>query len=176
MVSPTLWNGQTFGQSILTRSKAATKSILLQHVPTTAETLRLFYGIGYVSSCVHDRRLHAKLHLKTNSQTGVAVQLMTRAWSVLAKSFGWGNVLAAYYFYFIYDGKKALLIVMMSRGDGSSSVLQRTLRIVVGRTVKTEVKVDRAAWRPFVALNHAMRLLRLQFFSHFHALLGHSAV
>lgn len=78
-VSPTLLRGKTLLQSVFTKRRKVVKNIPSQYVPAATEALLLFHGNAYVSGCLQERRLHAKVHRKTRSRNGVTVQLATRA-------------------------------------------------------------------------------------------------
>lgn len=84
-VSPTFLNGRLFSQSVLTRKRKAEKSILQQYVPIASRALLLFRSSALVSTCMQERRPHANLHWKKGSRTGLAMQAVTRALSVLQK-------------------------------------------------------------------------------------------
>lgn len=82
---------------------------------------------------------------------------------------GLGNFQTAYWRSPIYDGRRALIHVLMSLSDGLSSGTQRASPQGVERPVKTELKVDKSVWMGSEAVLHAMPLLNLQVLRHLHA-------
>lgn len=110
--------GNTFLQSVGNEKQAPAKNSLLQSVTKITEVLLLLHSNGYTNSCLQDHRLHAKLHCKSGSQTGVAAQLVTKTWRALSKSTGLGSFQTAYRHYFPYDSRKALVHVLMAREEG----------------------------------------------------------
>lgn len=67
-------------------------------------------------------RLFAKLHRKRGGRAGLETQFLTRAYTALTMSVSLGSIEAAYFSYFIYDKKTALLHVLELRSDGFSSL------------------------------------------------------
>lgn len=84
---------------------------------------------------------------------------------------GLGSSGTTYSPHFIYDKNMALLHVTVSRSDVFLPGGQRTSIDGVRHPVTTEVEIEKAAWERFKAMDPAMDLLNLQFFSHFRALL-----
>lgn len=82
----------------------------------------------------------------------------------------------AYILYLIYDGKTALRRSIMSRSHGFPPMSQRISLDGVGNPAETENGVDKAVWKRFAAVDHAMRLLALQFLKHFYALLSNNSL
>lgn len=97
-----------------------------------------------MSSCLQDFFLHAELHCKTKSQTGVAVQLLTRACGALSKSIGLGSFQTGHWAFFINDNKTALLHVLMFRSDCFVPCSQQESPREVQRPVKTEKEGGKA--------------------------------
>lgn len=140
-------NVSTFVHSILAKKKAAAKISPLQSVPTTIETLLHFQGTKYESSCLQNRRLHAKPHWKTRIWTGVAADLVRRARSALSKSTGLERFQTVYQPYFFYESRTLLLHVLPTHADGFlPSSLHRSLN-GVQCPATTEVGLDSAAWK-----------------------------
>lgn len=61
------------------------------------KALLLAQGTAKMSSCVAERRFRAELHWKTGSRTGIAMLLVTRAWSPLTRSVCWENLETMYF-------------------------------------------------------------------------------
>lgn len=158
-------------QSIPTKNSAAAKTSFLQSILTDTCALILFHGTGYVSSCIKERRFHAKLRWKTGSWIKVAAQLAKSAWSALSKSVDLENCQTVSRSSLIYDSGTVLLHAPMSRKDGFSTRSQREPLNGAERPVTTE-EIDVAALERSGAVDHTMCLFNLQFFSHPHALLG----
>lgn len=120
---------------------------------------------------MQDLCLHAKLHCKTESLTGLAVQFVTRA---LSQST-WG-VFRLFSPHLIYDGKTALLHVKKSCSAGFSPRYQRESVGAGEGPMTTQKEADRTAWELSGATDHAMRLFTQQFYSHLNALLGSNSL
>lgn len=110
-------NGTTLLQCVLAKKKAVANTSLPQFVPTSMEALLHFDGTAYVNTCLQKRLLHAKLHWKSRSQIAVAVQLVTTAWSALSRSIGLEDLQIAYWTYFIYGSRTALLQDLLQHSD-----------------------------------------------------------
>lgn len=72
-------SGSTFLQSDQTNKNAAAKTSLVQSVLTVTEALLLFYNFGYVNNCLQSRLFFKKVHWKTGSCVGMAIQKGKRA-------------------------------------------------------------------------------------------------
>lgn len=78
-----LLSGSTSSLTALPKKKAAESTILPQSVSTITEALLIFQGTGYVSECMQERCIHARLHWNTEGGTTVAGQLVnTLIWDV----------------------------------------------------------------------------------------------
>lgn len=69
-----------------------------------------------------------------------------------------------------------MLHLTLLRSNGFSPVLRPAALHGVPRLLKTKEEVKKAAWKHFVAVNDAIRLLTLQFFCQLHALLGKNSL
>lgn len=102
----------------------------------------------------------------------MAVQLVTRARSAFRKSVGMEKFATAYSPYFIYNERTALLHVIVPGENGFSPSSQRESVAGVEGPPKTHNVADKAAWKSFGAVDHAMRPSSFQFVTHLQALLG----
>lgn len=125
---------------------------------------------------MQNRRLHARLPSTPDCRAREAVQFWTKAWSALPESISSESIELAYFPFFIYERKMALLRVIVFRSDDFFHVSQRRSLDGVRNPVETEDKVNKAARKCAVAVGNAMCLLALHFRSHLRALLGNNSL
>lgn len=82
----------------------------------------------------------------------------------------------AYWSYFVYESRAAVLQTLVTPEDGFSFCSQQESLGEEVHLVKTEEKEDRAAWERSRAVDREMGLLALLFFSHMRALLSNSSL
>lgn len=121
------------------------KIILPHYVLTAMKALLFFHGIFDVSSLLQKRRHQTKLHRKTETRIGVAVQLVIEARSDPTRSVGLKAFEILYFAYFIYNGCKFLPHIIRSRSNGFAPESQRSPVDRVGQTVRAEAEVHKAA-------------------------------
>lgn len=90
----------------------------------------------------------------------VPAQPVTRAWSSPSSSIGSGTFQSAYWLYFSYKSRVALLAVLMARSNGFSPRFLRESLDGIAPAERTEEEVDNAAWERPANVSHATRLLK----------------
>lgn len=135
-------------------------------------SLAFFHEIAQVGESMAGGELLVKLDWKSGCRAGVAVQVVTRAWSALSKAMAVGSFEAAYSPYVLYSGRRPMLQVLKSRSAGLSLLSQRESFDGMHGAVSSREKTDGAVWGRTETVDSAMRLLTLKFFKHLHNFLG----
>lgn len=106
----------------------------------------------------------------------MTVLLVTKAWGALSRLTGLEIFRTAYWSYLLYDGKRALLHVLISRSVGFPPQSQREALSGLELPLTTEEKATSAAWESSRAVDHAMRLMTSHLLCNMHALFGNSSL
>lgn len=142
-----------------TKMKASAKTGFPKSVPATNEAFHFSHGLVQIIARRDDRRLHVKVQWIAGCGIGVALRVVTRAWSTSSKSIGLGSVRNVYLLYLLYGGRMTMLQVLESREDGLSPLPRLVLSSGVGRLVSDKEEADKTACEHSEPADQAVRLL-----------------
>lgn len=103
------------------------------------------------------------------SLIGVTFQLCKKPLSTLSKSAGLETFQTVYWLHFTYDSRTAFLLFSVLRSGVFSPHAQWESLYRMERPLKTKEEMNKTAEERSGAVDHAMRLLTSQWFSHPHA-------